>query len=94
MNLQALYDLEVAKDALEESVEREVTPYRELHQARQASLPISCTGVSGQLHEGFDFAKHRGQVCFGGCDYVPRAALRLVVRIGGESAAFCGVLLS
>jgi len=39
MNLQALYDLEVAKDALEEAVAREVTPYRELLQARQASLP-------------------------------------------------------
>lgn len=33
MNLQALYDLEVAKDALEESVVREVTPYRDLRQA-------------------------------------------------------------
>jgi len=32
MNLQALYDLEVAKDALEEAVEREVTPYAMLRQ--------------------------------------------------------------
>jgi addiction module HigA family antidote len=30
MNLQALYDLEQAKDLLQESVVREVTPYREL----------------------------------------------------------------
>jgi len=35
MNLQALYDLELAKDLLEESVAREVIPYRELHQAGQ-----------------------------------------------------------
>ena len=41
MNLQARYDLEVAKDALEESVAREVTPYRELRKASQASLPAS-----------------------------------------------------
>jgi addiction module HigA family antidote len=33
MNLQALYDLESAKDRLEESVEREVTPYLSLRQA-------------------------------------------------------------
>ena len=39
MNLQALYDLEVAKDLLGESVAREVMPYRELRQASQASLP-------------------------------------------------------
>jgi antitoxin HigA-1 len=36
MNLQALYDLELAKDLLGESVAREVMPYRELHQAGQA----------------------------------------------------------
>jgi addiction module HigA family antidote len=36
MNLQALYDLELAKDLLEELVAREVTPYRELRQAGQA----------------------------------------------------------
>lgn len=30
MNLQAHYDLELAKDALEEIVAREVTPYRDL----------------------------------------------------------------
>ena len=35
MNLQALYDLELAKDLLEESVAREVIPYRELRQAGQ-----------------------------------------------------------
>jgi addiction module HigA family antidote len=33
MNLQALYDLELAKDLLAESVAREVTPYRELRLA-------------------------------------------------------------
>ena len=33
MNLQALYDLEVAKDAVEEAVLREVTPYHDLRQA-------------------------------------------------------------
>lgn len=33
MNLQALYDLEVVKDELEESVQREVTPYLSLRQA-------------------------------------------------------------
>jgi addiction module HigA family antidote len=39
MNLQALYDLELAKDLLEESVAREVTPYRELRQAGQTPMP-------------------------------------------------------
>ncbi len=33
MNLQTLYDLESAKDRLEECVEREVTPYLSLRQA-------------------------------------------------------------
>ena len=33
MNLQAHYDLELAKDALEEAVAREVTPYINLRQA-------------------------------------------------------------
>jgi antitoxin HigA-1 len=35
MNLQAHYDLELAKDALEEAVTREVTPYLDLRQAGQ-----------------------------------------------------------
>jgi addiction module HigA family antidote len=35
MNLQAHYDLELAKDALEEAVKREVTPYLDLRQAGQ-----------------------------------------------------------
>jgi len=35
MNLQAHYDLELAKDALEEAVMREVTPYLDLRQAGQ-----------------------------------------------------------
>jgi len=35
MNLQAHYDLELAKDALEETVTREVTPYLDLRQAGQ-----------------------------------------------------------
>jgi addiction module HigA family antidote len=39
MNLQALYDLELAKDLLEESVAREVTPYNQLRQAGQRPLP-------------------------------------------------------
>jgi addiction module HigA family antidote len=34
MNLQALYDLEIARDALEDTVEQEVTPYLSLRQAR------------------------------------------------------------
>jgi antitoxin HigA-1 len=38
MNLQALYDLELARDLLEESVAREVTPYSQLHQAGQTPL--------------------------------------------------------
>jgi addiction module HigA family antidote len=33
MNLQALYDLEVAKDDLEETIERDVTPYLGAQQA-------------------------------------------------------------
>ncbi len=33
MNLQALYDLEVARDEVEATVEREVTPYAALRQA-------------------------------------------------------------
>ncbi len=37
MNLQALYDLEVTKDALEETVAREVTPYATLRQAEHAA---------------------------------------------------------
>ena len=36
MNLQALYDLESAKDRLEEYVEREVTPYLSLRQTAVA----------------------------------------------------------
>ena len=36
MNMQALYDLELAKDVLEESVTREVTPYAQLQQAELA----------------------------------------------------------
>jgi addiction module HigA family antidote len=35
MNLQAHYDLELARDALEEIVTREVTPYLDLRQAGQ-----------------------------------------------------------
>ncbi|OGO39935.1 MAG: addiction module antidote protein, HigA family [Chloroflexi bacterium RBG_16_57_9] len=35
MNLQAHYDLELAKDALEEIVAREVMPYRDLCQTGQ-----------------------------------------------------------
>ena len=35
MNLQAHYDLERARDALEEAVTREVTPYLDLRQAGQ-----------------------------------------------------------
>ena len=37
MNLQAHYDLELARDALEEAVAREVTPYLDLHQAGLAA---------------------------------------------------------
>jgi addiction module HigA family antidote len=33
MNLQAFYDLEMARDALEDTVEQEVTPYLSLRQA-------------------------------------------------------------
>jgi antitoxin HigA-1 len=36
MNLQALYDLEMARDALEDTVKQEVTPYVNLRQARLA----------------------------------------------------------
>jgi addiction module HigA family antidote len=39
MNLQALYDLEQARDLLEEAVEREVTPYNQLRQAGQTPMP-------------------------------------------------------
>ena len=35
MNLQAHYDLELAKDALQETVTREVTPYLNLRQTGQ-----------------------------------------------------------
>ena len=37
MNLQAFYDLEMARDALEDTVEQEVTPYISLRQARLVS---------------------------------------------------------
>jgi hypothetical protein len=35
MSLQALYELELAKDLLEEAVAREVTPYNQLRSAQQ-----------------------------------------------------------
>jgi addiction module HigA family antidote len=37
MNLQAHYDLELARDALEQAVAREVTPYLELRQVGLAA---------------------------------------------------------
>lgn len=37
MNLQAHYDLELARDALDEAVAREVTPYFDLRQAGLAA---------------------------------------------------------
>jgi addiction module HigA family antidote len=41
MNMQALYDLEVAKDEMEATVEREVTTYAELSRMGQVAATVT-----------------------------------------------------